>query len=135
MAGSVASWPAFATLGLTEELSVVISKPTPDARLGATLATFKDDCGYPRVAGAPLRGPRISERSPNLQFALARAAALKPDGLGATSGKLFRHDVVIKVNGKDVAGTGGVHAGASGTSLSQYPGALPSQPGRQGEGD
>ena len=42
----------WAKFSLTDELTVVIKKPTPDSKLGVTLSSFQDDCGHPRVTGA-----------------------------------------------------------------------------------
>ena len=42
----------WAKWGLTEEVVVVIVKPTPDAKLGVTLSSFDDDVPHPRVTGA-----------------------------------------------------------------------------------
>ena len=37
----------WAKFSLTDELTVVIKKPTPDSKLGVTLSSFQDDCGPP----------------------------------------------------------------------------------------
>ena len=42
----------WAEQGLTEEVVVVIVKPTPDSKLGVTLSSFPDDVPHPRVTGA-----------------------------------------------------------------------------------
>ena len=42
----------WAKKGLTEEVVVVIVKPTPDSKLGVTLSSFPEDVPHPRVTGA-----------------------------------------------------------------------------------
>ena len=43
-----ATWEKF---GLTQELTVVVAKPSPDTKLGITLSSYEKDVGHPRVRG------------------------------------------------------------------------------------
>jgi hypothetical protein len=63
---------------LTEEVTVVLRKASPDSSLGMTLAKYPDDVPHPRVFD------------------------LSPVGLGAKSGLLRPKDVIVSVNGQFV---------------------------------
>ena len=97
----------WAKYSLTEELVIVVKKPAPDSRLGITLTSYEDDIEYPRVTGqrsSPPRHPQPMCR-PGLTPPLMRTG-LKPGGLAAASGELRHTDVVVAVNGQQVAGPG-----------------------------
>ena len=63
---------------VTHELTVVIPKATHDTPLGVSLCRYTHDIGHPRVAD------------------------LKQGGPAASSGKLRKNDVIVKINGTTV---------------------------------
>ena len=109
----------WAEQGLTEEVVVVIVKPTPDSKLGVTLSSFPDDVPHPRVTGAPHRTALCclsSKESPHPPSTLPAhwmahlplrsapaVAAISAGGLVAASGKVLIDDVVVEVNGTPVS--------------------------------
>ena len=112
----------WAKWGLSEEVVVVIVKPTPDSKLGVTLSRFPDDVPHPRVTGATSTPHRTalcclsSKESPHppstlpthwmAHFPLRSApavAAMRAGGLVAASGKVLINDAVVEVDGTPVS--------------------------------
>ena len=65
----------YAAKGLTEEVTVTLTKPDPSVKLGMTLAIYSNDVPHPRIQD------------------------MAPGALAAVSGQLKKEDVIISING------------------------------------